>query len=84
MDAHATNKATMISIVTGVIGVLILGIGMCCCLVWQGKWFIPGIVVGIMGMMAVGLAYPAFQYVVKKERGKIAPEILQLTEELMK
>ena len=84
LDAHATNKATMISIIIGVIGVLILGTGMCCCMVWQGKWFIPGIAVGILGMLAIGLAYPVYQYIAKKERGKIAQEILRLTEELIK
>lgn len=84
MDAHATNKATMISILIGVIGVLILGTGMCCCMVWQGKWFIPGIAVGILGMAAIGLAYPAYQCIAKKEREKIAQEILRLTEELIK
>lgn len=30
------------------------------------------------------IAYPAFNRVLKKEREKIAPEILRLTEELMK
>lgn len=84
MDAHVTNKATMISIITGVIGVLILGTGMCCCMVWQGKWFIPGIAVGILGMLAIGLAYPVYQYIAEKERGKIAQEILRLTGELIK
>lgn len=84
LDAHATNKATMISIITGIIGALILGTGMCCCLVWQDKWFIPGIVVGILGMAAIGLAYPAYQYIAKKEREKIAHEILRLTGELIK
>mgnify|MGYP004487905899 CR=1 FL=1 len=84
LDAYATNKATMISIITGIIGALILGTGMCCCLVWQDKWFIPGIVVGILGMAAIGLAYPAYQCIAKKEREKIAQEILRLTEELIK
>lgn len=84
MDTHVTNKATMISIITGVIGVLILGTGMCCCMVWQGKWFIPGIAVGILGMLAIGLAYPVYQYIAEKERGKIAQEILRLTGELIK
>lgn len=84
LDTHVTNKATVISIITGVIGMLILGIGMCCCLLWRGIWFIPGIIVGIIGMIAIGMAYPAYLHIVKKERKKIAPEILQLTEELIK
>lgn len=84
MDAHITNKATAVSIMIGVIGVLIMGIGMCCCLVWQGIWFVPGIVIGGIGMVSAGMAYPIYQWVAKKEREKIAPEILRLTEELMK
>jgi len=84
LDAHITNKATAISIIIGVVGILIMGIGMCCCLVWQGIWFIPGIVIGVVGMASTGIAYPVCQHIVKKERKKIAPEILRLTEELMK
>jgi len=84
LDTHITNKATAVSIIIGVAGILIMGIGMCCCLVWQGIWFIPGIVIGVVGMASVGMAYPVCQHIVKKEREKIAPEILRLTEELMK
>ncbi len=84
MDAHVANKATSISLIMGVIGSLVMGTGMCCCLVWQGVWFVPGIIIGLIGMITVGMAYPVFQHVVKKERRKIAPEILRLTEELIK
>jgi len=84
LDAHITNKATAVSIITGVAGILVMGIGMCCCLVWKGIWFIPGIVIGVVGMASAGMAYPVCQHIVKKEREKIAPEILRLTEELMK
>lgn len=84
MDAGVTNKALVVSIVMGVIGILVLGTGMCCCMVWQGVWFFPGIIIGLAGMTAAGMAYPAYQYVAKKERGKIAQEILRLTEELIK
>lgn len=84
MDAKVTNKALAVSIVIGVIGILILGTGMCCCMVWQGVWFFPGIIIGLIGMSAVGMAYPVYQYVVKKERAKITQEILRLTEDLIK
>lgn len=84
LDAGVTNKALTVSIVMGVVGILTLGTGMCCCIVWQGVWFIPGIIIGIVGMAAAGMACPVYQYVAKKERGKIAQEILRLTEELIK
>lgn len=84
LDQSVTQKSTMYSIVVGVMGALIMGIGMCCCMVWQGIWFIPGIIVGIIGMALVGCAYPVYNHITQKEREKIAPEIIRLTDELMK
>lgn len=84
LDQSVTQKSTMYSIVIGVLGALVMGTGMSCCMVWQGVWFIPGIFVGIIGIALVGCAYPLYNHIVKKEREKIAPEIIRLTDELMK
>ena len=43
-----------------------------------------GITVGVVGMVLVALAYPIYNHVLKKQRSKIAPEILRLSEELLK
>ena len=84
LDAGVTEKATAVSIIVGIAGALIMGIGMCCAMVWQGIWFIPGIVIGLVGIVVVAMAYPIYQKILKKEREKIAPEIIRLTDELMK
>ena len=84
LDSKATGKATMIAIIIGVIGALLLGVGMCCTMVWQGKWFVPGILVGIIGIGIVAIAYPVYNKTLKTAREKIAPEVLRLTEELLK
>lgn len=42
------------------------------------------IIVGIIGLIPVALAYPIYHRTLKKEREKIAPTILYLTNELMK
>ncbi len=83
LDESVTKKGTAISLIIGIIGALILGTGMSMCLVWT-ELFILGIIVGITGIAAVSLAYPIYSYVTKKEREKIAPEIIRLTDELMK
>ena len=83
LDASVAEKATMVSIIVGVIGALIMGIGMCGVMVWQGLWFVPGIIIGLIGMGIVA-AYPIYQKVIKKESEKSAPEIIRLTDELMK
>ena len=84
MDTTVYQKATMTSIITGITGCLLLGIGMSCCLVWAGIYFLPGIILGLIGIAVLSLAYPIYCRVLKKERKKIAPEILRLTEELLK
>jgi len=84
LDAQATQKATMYSIVVGVLGALILGIGMCCCMVWADAVFALGIVIGLAGMAILALAYPLYNRTLQRERERIAPEVLRLTEDLMK
>lgn len=84
LDARVTQKATVVSLIVGIISALIMGTGMCCCMVWGGSLFIPGIIIGVLGIAGVALAYPAYTNIVKKEREKIAPEIIRLTDELMK
>lgn len=83
LDAGVTQKGTAISLVVGIIGALILGTGMSMCMVWT-ELFVLGIIVGIVGIVMVSAAYPLYSYVTKKEREKIAPEIIRLTDELMK
>lgn len=82
LDRNAEMPGTIAAIVTGIIGSLILGVGMCCCMVWSGVLFIPGIIVGILGMAILGFAYPIYRKVTKKERAKVAEQILALSEEL--
>ena len=53
MDKRVSRKGTIISIIIGVIGCLLLGIGMCCTMEWAGRWFVPGIIIGVIGLSAV-------------------------------
>ena len=84
LDASATKSATVISLILGVIGTLVMGTGMCCCILWAEKWFFVGIVVGFFGILLVAIAYPVYDAIVKSKRKKLAPEIIRLTDELMK
>lgn len=84
LDSGVYQKATIVSLAVGIVGALLLGIGMCCCMVWKDAMFIPGIIIGVIGIIVVCIAYPLYNRTLKKEREKIAPEILRLTDELMK
>lgn len=92
LDAEVTQKATTNSLVIGIVGALIMGSGMSLVMTDIGNIFglqgnicmVIGIVVGLLGMVLVGAAYPVYSKVLKTEREKVAPEILRLTEELIK
>ena len=82
LDAGVTRRGTAVSLVHGILYALVLGLGMSCCMVWGGRLFLPGIVIGCVGLSGVAATYPIYNHIVKQERDRIAPEILRLTEEL--
>lgn len=84
LDQSATKPGTIAALVVGILSSLILGLGMCFTLVWADTLFIPGIVIGIIGIAGVIAAYPLYVRITKKQREKMAPEIMRLTDELMK
>ena len=89
LHAVPTQKAQALSLAVGILGALIMGTGMSICMTDLGAALgsfamALGIFVGIAGMVLVALAYPVFHRVLKRERERIAPEILRLTDELMK
>ena len=89
LDQRATQKAQAWAIAVGVIGALILGTGMSLAMTelsgfLGGTAMFIGIPVGLIGIVLVALAYPIYTRTLKKERQRIAPEILRLSDELMK
>ena len=92
LHAFPTQKAQAASLAVGIIGALILGTGMSFIMTDLGTVLgaysdfslLLGIVVGLIGMVPVALAYPIYNRVLRKQREKIAPEILRLSDELLK
>jgi len=93
LDASVTKKATVASLIFGIIGALVMGFGMSLVMeerfaeflgIEGGTVMLVGITTGLVGIALVALAYPIYNGIVKKEREKIAPQIIRLTDELMK
>lgn len=91
LDRAAESKATVVSLVLGILGTLILGFGMSLVLSELSLIFesqviavTVGIILGIIGGAIVALAYPVYNRVLAKERERIAPEMIRLSDELMK
>lgn len=89
LDEMVGRKATGLSIAVGVVGALVMGVGMSLVMsdfgAALGALACPvGIAVGAVGLAVLVCAYPLYLRTLKKERAKVAPEILRLTDELMK
>ena len=84
LDKSAEHPGTVVSIAVGTIGTLIMGVGMCCTMVWNTSVvvFVAGIIIGILGMAIAGVAYPIYKSITKKQRAKIAEQILKLSAEI--
>lgn len=92
LDNRVMQKAQAVSLIFGVIGALVLGFGMSLIMTelsailgsHKDMAMLYGILIGIVGGVLASFAYPMYNFVIKRERKKIAPEILRLTDELMK
>lgn len=87
LDRGVMQKGTTVSLIVGILGALILGTGMCLAMevLAEGLIFmILGIGIGLVGMTLIAVAYPLYRYVVAQEKKRITPEIMRLTDELMK
>lgn len=79
---HRKVKQTpsAIAVVLGVIGMLILGVGMCMVLEWNQM--IGGIIVGLFGMGVMLFTYPLYQFMVTRGKNKYGERIVSLADEL--
>ncbi len=82
LDKNAERPGMVVALTLGIIGTLLLGIGMCCTMVWTDSVFALGIIVGIIGIAILSVAYPVYKKITKNQRDKVAEQILKLSDEL--
>ena len=81
LDAYVNNMATAVSLVAGVIGLLIFGLGLAMVLEW-GLYF-WGVLVAAVGLPPMAAAYPLYRKMLAQNKKKYGEEILRLSEELL-
>ncbi len=81
LDSLVKNTAIIWSLVLGVVGTLVLGLGLTMILEWS-IW-LWGIVLMVIGSVPMAIAYPVYKLALNKGKAKYGDEILRLSEELL-
>ena len=74
MEAEKTRKASLQALSVGIVSALVLGVGMCCTMVWSGL-MIPGIIIGVVGIIGCIAAFLLYRSTCAKEATRLAPRI---------
>ena len=92
LDTKVKRPANVFAYTFGAIGAIVMGSGMSLIMsdLWQileltrGLSLAIGIPLGIAGGALASFAYPMYNIVERRERERVTPEIIKLTDELMK
>ena len=86
LDARAKLPATVFTYTFGIIAALITGVGMCLSMQVIGgdsqAMFVLGVLIGIVGLAAIGLNYPLYKRLMANGKQKYAYDIIQLAREI--
>lgn len=86
LDARAKLPATTFTYTFGIAAALITGVGMCLSMGVIGSgtgMFVLGIVLGILGLAAMGINYPLYRWLLQKGKQKYAFEIMELAKQVV-
>ena len=84
LDNRVQTAGMLPALCIGVIGALVFGVGMCFFLgVFAGMAWLTAILM-ICGTLLMIPAYPIYRRIARKTKAELTPEILRLSEEIMK
>lgn len=84
LDLRVQMAGTIESLCLGIIGALVFGIGMCLFLdVFPGAEWLTAILM-VCGTLLMIPAYPIYKQIASKTKAQLTPEILRLSEEIIK
>lgn len=90
LDAKVKKPANVFAYVFGSLSAIVMGSGMSLIMTDIGEMIgvaetmIPGVVIGIIGMIMAIVNYPIFKRILASRRKKYAKEIIALSEKIMK
>ncbi len=91
LDAKVKRPPRIFSYALGIIGAIVMGSGMSLIMTdiaeklgITGDVTVPGIIIGSIGLITVTVNYPIYSAILASRRKKYAPEIIRLSESIMK
>ena len=89
LDAKVKRPANVFAYVFGSVSAIIMGSGMSLVMTDLGAslgmtgTMVPGIIIGVIGMLLAILNYPLYKNILAYRKKKYAPEILKLSDKIM-
>lgn len=83
LDQKVERPGTQCGIALGLCGILLFGSGMALTIVRTATQLITGVVLGVIGFVTMGAAYPVYRKITEKQKEKYRDKILELSEELL-
>ena len=89
LDASVHSKATAVALVLGIIGALIMGCGMSlvmtdvASLLGLGDMTVPGIAVGVVGMVLAIVNYPIYKGILNSRKKKYSEQVIALSNKIL-
>lgn len=74
LDREKTRGATVKALAVGIVSALVLGIGMCCTMVWT-QLMVLGVIVGLAGIAGCVAAWVLYRSTARKDAARLAPRI---------
>ena len=90
LDARVKRPAKVFGFIWGTIGAIVMGAGMSLVMTEIGavlgleETLVPGIAVGVAGMVMALTTWPIYQKILTSRRKKFAAQIMELSERIMK
>ena len=82
LDGLVRSSGVMESLIIGIGGALIFGLGMCLAMEVIGNAVWLGVILGLVGIAGMLAAFPVYRKYFEKAKSQHTPRILELTDEL--
>ncbi|MCD8332368.1 MAG: dihydropteridine reductase [Oscillospiraceae bacterium] len=86
LDRKAKLPAVVFAYLFGIVGALVTGLGMCLSMQVIGTptraTMVAGIIIGLLGLLAMSVNYPIYKRMLEKGKQKYAFEIMELAKKI--